>query len=178
MPKWRGAIPTALSGPRDVSCGWIPVGGTIVAAPHCETFLLSLRPDKVIQLTSAWEHSILTGREFSQAIPRNQHWSWRAPILRLLPKFIPTIRRGEKRSTIRKGRWSIRPGLLLLESDDALLAVKVIEVVYKRFCDLTEEDARNDGFENLDSLQKELQMIYPNLSRNSMLTVISFSLIG
>jgi len=54
----------------------------------------------------------------------------------------------------------------------------VIEVVYKRFCDLTEEDARNDGFENLDSLQKELQMIYPNLSRNSMLTVISFSLIG
>jgi len=36
----------------------------IVAAPHFETFIRSLNPDKVLKLTSAWEWQVYTGDEF------------------------------------------------------------------------------------------------------------------
>jgi len=73
------------------------LGATVIAAaPHCETFLSSLRPDKVIQLTSAWEHSVVAGKEFSQAMPKNQSWGGGIPRLRLLPEFVAAVRRGEK----------------------------------------------------------------------------------
>jgi len=41
------------------------VGATVVvAAPHFETFIRSLKPDKVLKLTSAWEWQAYTGDEF------------------------------------------------------------------------------------------------------------------
>lgn len=41
------------------------VGATvIVAAPHFETFIRSLKPDKVLKLTSAWEWQSYSGEEF------------------------------------------------------------------------------------------------------------------
>jgi ABC-type ATPase with predicted acetyltransferase domain len=41
------------------------VGATvIVAAPHFETFIRSLKPDKVLKLTSAWEWQSYSGDEF------------------------------------------------------------------------------------------------------------------
>ncbi len=151
------------------------LGATIVvAAPHCETFLSSLRPDKIIQLTSAWEHSIVAGKEFSQAMPKNQSWGGGMPRLRLLPEFVAAVRRGEKRSTIRKGRHAFPLGLVLLESDTQCLAVNVTKVLHTRFCDLAVEDARSDGFKNLDELRKALLAIYPNLRDKSVLTVIHF----
>jgi ABC-type phosphate/phosphonate transport system ATPase subunit/GNAT superfamily N-acetyltransferase len=36
----------------------------IVAAPHFETFIRSLKPDKVLKLTSAWEWQAYTGEDF------------------------------------------------------------------------------------------------------------------
>lgn len=41
------------------------IGATvIVAAPHFETFIRSLRPDRVLKLTTAWEWQSYTGEEF------------------------------------------------------------------------------------------------------------------
>jgi len=41
------------------------IGATvIVAAPHFDTFIRSLRPDTVLKLTSAWEWSTYTGPQF------------------------------------------------------------------------------------------------------------------
>lgn len=41
------------------------IGATVVvAAPHFETFIRSLRADKVLKLTSAWEWQAYTGQEF------------------------------------------------------------------------------------------------------------------
>jgi ABC-type ATPase with predicted acetyltransferase domain len=43
------------------------VGATvIVAAPHSRNFVFSLKPDKVVHLTSAWTHSVINGNEFCQ----------------------------------------------------------------------------------------------------------------
>jgi len=41
------------------------IGATVVvAAPHYETFIRSLRPDKVLKLTSAWEWKSYSGQQF------------------------------------------------------------------------------------------------------------------
>jgi ABC-type phosphate/phosphonate transport system ATPase subunit/GNAT superfamily N-acetyltransferase len=41
------------------------MGATVIAAaPHFETFIRSLKPDKVLKLTSAWEWQAYTGDEF------------------------------------------------------------------------------------------------------------------
>ena len=41
------------------------MGATVVvAAPHFETFVRSLKPDKVLKLTSAWEWQCFSGSEF------------------------------------------------------------------------------------------------------------------
>ncbi len=41
------------------------IGATVVvAAPHFETFIRSLRPDKVLKLTSAWDWRVYTGQQF------------------------------------------------------------------------------------------------------------------
>lgn len=45
------------------------LGATIIAAaPHCDAFISTLKPDKVIRLTTAWEHQILYGKEEIQGL--------------------------------------------------------------------------------------------------------------
>jgi len=56
----------------------------IAAAPHCENFLNSLRPNKVIRLTSAWEYSLISGEELTKDMPQRQSWKGEPPTLRLL----------------------------------------------------------------------------------------------
>lgn len=94
--------------------------------------------------------------------------------LRLRPELFAAVRCGQKRSTIRAGRKYIEPGLLVLESPEGSLLVRITRVTYKRCSGLTDEDARNDGYVNVSQLQKELRSIYPTLGKNSLLTLIEF----
>jgi uncharacterized protein YqfB (UPF0267 family) len=146
----------------------------IAAAPHCENFLFSLRPDKVLVLTSAWEHRLLSGKEYMKAVGQAQNWGGSVPRLRLLPEFFEAVRSGRKHTTMRLGRKWFQPGLLLFECDSDSLAVNVTEVLHKQFADLTENDARDDGIEHLNTLKKTLRSIYPSISNESYLTIIRF----
>lgn len=151
------------------------VGATVIAAaPHCEAFLFSLRPDKVLQLTSAWESRVLSGREYAKAVHQARSLGGSPPRLRLLPEFFEAVRSGRKRATIRLGRKWFQPGLLLLDSDSESLAVNVTDVVHKRFSDLTEDDAHTDGVDGLDALRAVLRSIYPVIHNTSYLTIIRF----
>ena len=146
----------------------------IVAAPHCETFLLSLKPDKVLQLTSAWEHRLLSGQQFMKMMSHHRPAVGSFPTLRLLPKFFSAVRRGEKRTTIRRGRKSFQSGLLLLECGGEYLIVRITHVIHKRFGNLTLEDAQNDGFPSLSALRKELRALYTDIHKNGIVTIIFF----
>lgn len=155
------------------------LGATVVAAaPHCDAFVSSLKPDKVIKLTTAWEHQILNGADFIKSFNPNHSQRNRILSLKLRPDLFKAVRCGRKISTIRAGRKHIEPGLLVLESTEESLLVHVTGVVYKRFNSLTNEDAKKDGYLDVSQLQKELQLIYPTLSRNSFLTLIEFEQIG
>lgn len=75
-------------------------------------------------------------------------------------KFLPAIRMGEKTQTIRL--WKHRrmrarqrsyiPGV-------GYIRVKAVEQV--ELTDLTDEDARPDGFDTADALRDEIQRLYP-----------------
>lgn len=96
--------------------------------------------------------------------------------LRLRPEYFTAVRRGEKRSTIRAGKRLLRRGSLVLESDNGRLTVQVTGIKYKYFQELTDEDARLDGFADSQALRKTLYSFYPNLCERSIVTIIYFRL--
>lgn len=151
------------------------IGATlIVAAPHCSYFVSSLRPDIVIRLTSAWEHAIIPGKEFCLAMTQRQHWNSNPPSLKLFPEFLSEVRKGNKTTTIRAGRKHFEKGLLLLQSDREIIAVRVIETNHKTFSELTKEDAKSEGFKSVSELKETLLYIYPKLKADSPITIIRF----
>ena len=151
------------------------LGTTVIAAvPHCSSFISSFRPDKVLLLTSTWEHTILSGKEYCKTMNRNPKWNGRPPSLRLFPEFISAVREGSKSATVRMGRKSFQTEFMLLESDHEKIPVRVTEVTHKRFCDLTEEDAKADGARNLSVLKDTLQSIYSRIQMNSAVTIVHF----
>ncbi|MDX6404016.1 MAG: uncharacterized protein QOH70_1471 [Blastocatellia bacterium] len=148
-------------------------GATLIAAaPHSDNFVFSLRPDLVIHLTSAWEHTIVSGEEFCRTMSR--HYQDGPPSLRLFPEFIAEVRAGTKTSTIRSGLKAFEPGLLILRSEKEMVTVRITEVIHRRFSELTEEDAHHEGVLDVDTLRQTLKYIYPNLGKRGMLTIVRF----
>ncbi len=146
----------------------------IAAAPHCTDFILSLNPDIVVALTSSWEHHILTGLEYKQMMSRAQSRNGSLPHLRVFPELLAAVKEGTKRATVRRGRRSFDPGLLLLSSGNDTVAVRVTSTVQKRFSALTNEDAHADGVANVQELRKVLCSIYPELGERDTVTVVRF----
>ena len=151
------------------------LGATVIAAaPHCDAFISTFKPDRVIRLTTAWEHHVFRGADFIQSIRPEHLQRNRILSLRLRPEFLEAVRCGRKSSTIRAGRKNVEQDLLVLESKQGSLLVRITRVTYKRFKSLTDEDARKDGYGGVDQLEKELRSIYPTLGNNSFLTQIEF----
>jgi len=151
------------------------LGATVIAAaPHCDAFVSTFKPDKIVRLTTAWEHQVLRGTDFVQSISPEHLRRNRILSLRLRPDLLEAVRCGNKTSTIRAGRKNIEEGLLVLESAQTLLLVRITGVTYKRFRSLTNEEAKKDGYNSIDELKKELRSIYPALGDNSFLTLVEF----
>ncbi len=146
----------------------------IAAAPHCTDFILSLNPDIVVALTSSWEHYSLAGSEYKQMMNRAQSQNGSLPYLRVFPELLAAVKAGTNRATVRRGRSSVEPGLLLLSSGDDTFAVRVTSTVQKLFSTLTDEDAYADGVANVEMLRNTLLSIYPGISDRSTVTVIQF----
>jgi len=145
----------------------------IVASSQPETFAHALKPDQVVQLTTAWEHRVMPGVEFLRAIP-NAHPRFAAPSLSVALEYLPAIRSGRKCTTVRKGRLVLEKGLLLLTSREGFEPVNVIEVRETRVENLVNGDAVNDGFENVVDLRRALLKHYPTLRETSVLTIVTF----
>jgi hypothetical protein len=96
--------------------------------------------------------------------------------LPLKSEFIPLVRAGAKRSTVRAGRRRIGPGPAEIVSGNVRIPIRITLVEHKPFGALTHADALADGFNSRDDLYKALHTFYPELSDNDAVSVIHFDL--
>jgi len=97
--------------------------------------------------------------------------------LLLADKFFPDVIEKRKLGTIRKSKRDINPGWLLLEATDKTcgsINVYVTHVTYTSMEYVTDEDAKLDGFNNVDELMNVLKEFYPDISWYDIVTIVRF----
>ncbi|WP_457742187.1 ASCH domain-containing protein [Thermococcus sp.] len=91
------------------------------------------------------------------------------------------ILRGDKVTTIRYGSYEAKPGsevyLVITPSDTAIAKVRITKVERKKVNELTNEDAKLDGFSDVKELLRELNKIYGELYGDDEVTIISFEVV-
>ncbi len=91
------------------------------------------------------------------------------------------ILRGDKVTTIRYGNYEAKPGsevyLVVTPSDTAVARVRITRVERKKVMELTNEDAKLDGFSGVRELLRELSRIYGELYGDDEVTVIGFEVV-
>ncbi|HEX8062098.1 MAG TPA: ASCH domain-containing protein [Allosphingosinicella sp.] len=92
--------------------------------------------------------------------------------------YLDLVASGSKRSTIRLGTKADHVGPTLLVAGDKTIPVEVIQVVLKRYSQLDEEDARLDGFADLEALRQALESFYPALGPEDSLSILHFRLVS
>jgi len=98
--------------------------------------------------------------------------------LKFKKRYLQMILEGRKRSTIRLGRLVLRDRLLTIVGDGKPIALaRVDEVIYKKVRELTDEDARVDGFRGLIELFRELRRIYGDFGLEDDVTIIRFTVL-
>lgn len=83
---------------------------------------------------------------------------------------------GAKRATIRVGDTGLKAGdEVFVHCGGYLLGkVRIVGVSRKRVKDLTEEDARKDGFASLEELLGALKRHYPRMGKRTVVSVVEF----
>lgn len=94
-------------------------------------------------------------------------------------RFFPDIRTGSKTSTVRKGKRNVRVGerLVLTDNSRNRIEVEVSQVDFKRLDELTDDDARRDGFGSARDLAEVLREFYPRIRPQDVLTVVGFVMV-
>ncbi len=93
-------------------------------------------------------------------------------------EYVDDILSGRKRATIRLGRVKVKYDELIVHGGGRPVAkVRVVNVTYKKVKELTDEDAKKDGFRNVNELLRALQRAYGRISPDDVVTIIEFELI-
>ena len=75
------------------------LGVTVVAAaPHCETFLHSFRPDLVVLLGSSWDHSTFRGKDYMKTMKEPAGLVGNIPRMRVWPELLEKAEDRSERS--------------------------------------------------------------------------------
>ncbi|WP_280109488.1 ASCH domain-containing protein [Ferroglobus placidus] len=96
------------------------------------------------------------------------------------PEFVEMILKKGKTTTVRRGikRYPVGKIVELTVNYEPFAKAKIERVVVKRVSELTDEDARRDGFESKEELINALKKIYGNINENEFVTIVHFSLVG
>jgi len=90
-------------------------------------------------------------------------------------EYVDMILSGRKRATIRLGIVKVKyPELIVHGGGRPIAKVKVTDVVHKRVSELTDEDAREDGFNNVKELLDVLRRVYGDVKPDDYVTIIKF----
>jgi hypothetical protein len=95
--------------------------------------------------------------------------------LMLKGEYAEKVLRGEKRATIRVGKYIPKYREIIIHSGGRPLCIaEIVNVTHKRVRELTDEDAVKDGFRNVKELINALRKIYGDISQDEYVTVIEF----
>ena len=94
-------------------------------------------------------------------------------------EFAELILKGVKTSTIRLGKVVPKSKEIIIHSGGRPIAKAIIEnVEYKRVKDLTNEDAKCDGYNSVEELLKSLEKLYNTKVKDTdIITIIRFKLV-
>ncbi|WP_048078748.1 ASCH domain-containing protein [Desulfurococcus mucosus] len=85
---------------------------------------------------------------------------------------------GEKKATIRLGIVKPRYEEVIVHAGGKPIAkARIRRVYYRRMRDLTDEEARLEGFKNRDELVEELRRLYGDISGDQYLTVLELEVV-
>lgn len=93
--------------------------------------------------------------------------------LMLRREYAEKLLTGEKRATIRLGKVIPKYFDIIIHSGGRPICKATITgVSYKKVSELTDEDARKDGFRDKRELIKELKKVYGNIRDDDLVTII------
>lgn len=93
-------------------------------------------------------------------------------------ELVDLVLRGLKNTTIRLGRLKPKHRVVVLHGGGRDVAkIEITGVKYRRLGDLTDEDAKRDGFESLEDLLKALRKMYGKISLEEPVTILEFKVV-
>ncbi|MBO8181789.1 MAG: ASCH domain-containing protein [Archaeoglobus sp.] len=94
-------------------------------------------------------------------------------------KFVEQIKEGKKKTTVRKGIKIYERGeiVALTSNGEFFGRARIIKVLVKRISELTEGDAKLDGFSSKEELMKELKRIYGEIKDKDLVSIIHFEVL-
>jgi len=103
---------------------------------------------------------------------------WLGKHLMMKSDYADLVLEGKKKSTIRLGKVQVNSKEFFINSGGKIIAKAVVrDVIYKRVKELTDEDARLDGFRNKEELVRELRKHYRDLKEDDLVTIIVFDVV-
>jgi len=95
------------------------------------------------------------------------------------PEYADAIISGQKVTTVRKGikRYPVGRIVDLTANSRPFARARIDRVVVKRVRELTDHDAKLDGFENRDRLIEALERIYGGVGDEEFVTVVHFTVV-
>ncbi len=93
--------------------------------------------------------------------------------LMLSKKYAELLLNGVKKATIRLGYVIPKHDEVIIHSGGKPIAkAKIVGVEYKKVRELTDDDAKLDGFNNVSELLKELRRVYNGLRQDDVVSII------
>jgi len=97
-------------------------------------------------------------------------------MIRISPKIFEALALGRKKSTIRTGVRIAIPGTrLVVSTQDGRHVDKLVDsVIVKRLNDVTDKEAKLDGFRSTRELMYALREFYRTITGSDVVTIINF----
>lgn len=155
-----------------------PTGQVIAPCGKCRQVLFDLDPSiRCVVRTSVG----LEAPTVADLLPHAYNWrTVGEQRIYMWEGYEPAIRSGAKRQTIRvDDPFRVGPATLVFEKDNGevvTIPAHVTSVITTRRADLTEDQAKKDGFASLQELHEALAWHYPGLADREMADVVSFEL--
>ncbi|WP_440060152.1 ASCH domain-containing protein [Thermogladius sp. 4427co] len=86
--------------------------------------------------------------------------------------------KGEKTTTVRRGIVKVKYRNIIIHTGIRPLAIARVEYVYhKMLKNISEEEARKDGFRSREEFIREIRKLYPDIDENEYVTVIGLRIL-